>query len=87
MWFIFALLTTISWGFADLYYKKGNKEGDKYSHLKTVIMVGLVMGIHGFLYMIINNMDFSPRYLLTYLPVSAMYILPSASLSESILSV
>lgn len=75
MWFLFALLTTVSWGIADLFYKKGNGVGDKYSHLKTVIMVGLVMGIHGFLYMMINNIDFSPRYLLTYLPVSAMYIL------------
>ncbi|WP_426349057.1 EamA family transporter [Alloiococcus sp. CFN-8] len=78
MWFIFALLTTLSWGCADLFYKKGNTEGDKYSHLKTVIMVGLVMGIHGFFYMTVNNIDFSPKYLITYLPVSAMYILSMA---------
>lgn len=75
MWFIFALLAVFSWAFADLFYKKGAVSDDKSSHLKTVIMVGLFMGIHGFGYMIINNIDFSPIYLLTYLPVSFMYIL------------
>lgn len=78
MWFVFALLTTLAWASADLFYKKGADERDKYSHIKTVIMVGLVMGIHGFAYMLIKDIDFSPIYLLTYLPVSAMYILSMA---------
>ncbi len=78
MWFIFALLTTMSWAFADLFYKKGADERDKLSHIKTVIMVGLVMGLHGFIYMFVKGIDFSPSYLITYLPVSAMYILSMA---------
>ncbi len=75
MWLIFALLTTFSWAFADLFYKKGAVPNDKASHIKTVIMVGLVMGIHGFVYMLINGIAFSPFYLVTYFPVSFMYIL------------
>ena len=75
MWLIFALLTTFSWAFADLFYKKGAVPDDKVSHIKTVIMVGLVMGIHGFGYMLINGIAFSPVYLVTYFPVSFMYIL------------
>ena len=46
-WFIFAIITFLAWGFADLFYKRGANENDKYSHLKTSMMVGVVMGIHG----------------------------------------
>lgn len=75
MWFLFALLTTLAWGTADLFYKKGSDSNDKYSHIKIVIMVGLVMGIHGFWYMLSNQIDFSPDQMLRYLPVSLCYIL------------
>lgn len=32
------------WGLADLFYKKSNVDGDRYSHLKTAVWVGLMMG-------------------------------------------
>ena len=75
MWFIFALITTIAWGVADLFYKKGNKESDQYSHIKTGIMVGLVMGIHATIYMLVKGIQFDFISLLKYLPVSLCYIL------------
>lgn len=75
MWFLFAVLTTLSWGAADLFYKKGSDAKDKYSHLKVSIMVGLVMGIHAFSYMIIKDISFDPFDMVRYLPVSALYIL------------
>ncbi len=75
MWFVFALLTAIAWGGADLFYKKGSDSGDRFSHLKIVIMVGLVMGIHGLSYMLIKGIAFDPFDMLRYLPVSALYIL------------
>lgn len=75
MWFIFALLTAISWGIADLFYKKGSNPEDRYSHLKIVIMVGLVMGIHGTFYMISNQLTFEIYEMFKYLPVSFFYIL------------
>lgn len=75
MWFLFALLTTIAWGSADLFYKKGSDSNDKYSHIKTVIMVGLVMGIHGLWYMLSEGIQFSPFQLIYYFPVSLCYIL------------
>ena len=78
MWLIFALLTTFSWAFADLFYKKGAVATDRFSQIKTVIMVGLVMGIHGFGYMIIKRIPFSLVYLAIYFPVSFMYILSMA---------
>ena len=78
MWLIYALLTTLSWAFADLFYKHGAVPADKFSHIKTVIMVGLVMGLHGFAFLLINEIAFSPLYLLTYFPVSFLYILSMA---------
>lgn len=75
MWFLFALLTAFAWGAADLFYKKGSHPEDRYSHIKIVIMVGLVMGIHGISYMLIQGIDFQPLDMVRYLPVSALYIL------------
>ena len=43
-WFFFALICLLSWGFADLFYKKGTDEHDRYSHLRIAVWVGLVMG-------------------------------------------
>ncbi len=78
MWFLFALITTIAWGSADLFYKRGADESDKYSHLKTAMMVGLVMGIHAVFMLLTNNMNYAPINILIYLPVSLMYILSMA---------
>lgn len=75
MWFVFALITLLSWGIADLFYKKGADENDKYSHLKTSMMVGLVMGIHAICMLIFTDMGYDFTNILIYLPVSAMYII------------
>lgn len=75
MWFIFALVTMLCWGAADLFYKKGADESDRYSHLKTSVMVGIVMGIHAILTLIFGDINYDFKNLLYYLPVSIMYIL------------
>ncbi len=75
MWFIFALLTMLAWGTADLFYKKGADDEERYSHLKSSIMVGLVMGGHAIGMLLFTDIHYDFRNLLIYLPVSAMYIL------------
>lgn len=76
MWFAPALITLLAWGTADLFYKLGNHERDRYSALKTVILVGVVMGLHVlFYYVMYEGIDYDWRNLIVYLPVSAMYIL------------
>lgn len=75
MWFLLALAATLLWGAADLFYKRGADEAEKYSHLKTSIAVGLVMGIHAILTLIINGGGYDFRNILYYLPVSLCYIL------------
>ena len=43
-WFFFALICLLGWGCADLFYKMGSDENDRYSHLRIAVWVGLVMG-------------------------------------------
>ncbi len=75
MWFFFALITFLAWGTADLFYKKSAVEHERYSHLKTSIAVGLVMGAVAVGTLIFGDVGYKPINLLIYLPVSAMYIL------------
>jgi drug/metabolite transporter (DMT)-like permease len=44
------------------------------SHIKTIVMVGFVMGTHGLAYMLVKDIDFSFSYIINYLPVSSLYI-------------
>lgn len=74
MWFLFSILTALAWGGADLFYKKGSDSNDKYSHLKIVVIVGLVMGLHATGYMLYKDIDFKPFDMVKYLPVSFFYI-------------
>lgn len=79
MWFIPAVLTILAWGAADLFYKKGNAITDRYSAVKTTIMVGMVMGLHVLLYYVLyQDIHYDWQNLWLYLPVSSMYILSMA---------
>lgn len=74
MWFIYAIITLLLWAIADVFYKKGAKKNDKYSHLKTGIMVGFVMGIHATIYLITQDVNIELLDIIKYLPVSFFYI-------------
>ena len=74
MWIMYTLLTFICWGVADLFYKIGNKGKDNYNHLKTGVMVGLIMGIHAIIYLIVKKVDINILEIIKYLPVSILYI-------------
>ena len=78
MWLVYTLATTLLWGLAELFYKKGAVEREKYSHLKICVMVGLVMGIHAVFTLLTEDFTYNLNYLVTYLPVSACYILSMA---------
>jgi len=76
MWF-FLLFSTLSWGIAEIFYKKGNVENEKYSHLKTTIFVGFFMGIYATIILFTQgiNLQTFPINFVYYLPVAACYIL------------
>ncbi len=78
MWLVFTLVTTLLWGLAELFYKRGSHEERKYDHLRVCIMVGAVMGIHAIFTLLTSDITYDPRNLIAYLPVSACYILSMA---------
>ena len=47
MWFWLSLIALLCWSGSDLFSKIGCRDArDKYSHLKMVMAVGVVMGLH-----------------------------------------
>ena len=74
MWLFFALATTFLWGLAELFYKKGARPHEKYSHLKITIFVGVVMGLHALFTLLTQDIGYNAINLIKYLPVSLLYI-------------
>jgi len=79
MWFWFAIIALLCWSGSDLFSKIGCADSrDKYSHLKMVTAVGVVMGIHAFYEIFIGGVSIDMHVILTYLPVSCLYIVSMA---------
>ena len=78
-WFVFALIATLGWGFADLFYKKGTEENDRYSHLRIAVWVGLVMGTASLVLLFFSGETYTAKELIVnavkYSPASLGYIL------------
>ena len=78
-WFIFALIATLGWGCADLFYKMGTDETDKHSHLKIAVWVGLVMGVVALILLPFSESGFNVKSLVVnavkYTPASLAYII------------
>ena len=73
-WLFFSIATALLWGTAELFYKKGAKPDEKYSHLKISVWVGVVMGAHAIYTLLTQDIHYNPVNLLIYLPVSLFYI-------------
>ena len=79
MWFWLSLITLICWSGSDLFSKIGCRDAsDKNSHFKMVMAVGVVMGLHAMYEIIVGGTEISLQIILTYLPVSLLYILSMA---------
>ena len=75
MWFWLSLIALLCWSGSDLFSKIGCQgEDDKLSHLKMVIAVGVVMGLHAAYEVFIGGVEINPGVFATYLPVSLLYI-------------
>ena len=76
MWFWLSLIALLCWSGSDLFSKIGCQDpSDKYSHLKMVMAVGVVMGIHAAYEIFVGGTVISLDIIWTYLPVSILYIL------------
>ncbi len=79
MWFWFSIIALLCWSGSDLFSKIGCREAnDKTAPLKMVMAVGLVMGLHALYEIVIGGVEISLNVVLTYLPVSLLYILSMA---------
>lgn len=79
MWFWLALIALLCWSGSDLFSKIGCRDAsDKYSHLKMVMAVGVVMGLHACFEIFVGGVEINFNIILTYLPVSLLYILSMA---------
>ena len=75
MWFWLSIAALICWSGSDLFSKIGCSDpSDKRSHLKMVTAVGMVMGLHAAYEIFIGKTEISFDIILTYLPVSLLYI-------------
>lgn len=75
LWF-FLIFSTLCWGIAEIFYKKGNLEREKYSHLKSAVLVGFFMGAYATVILFTQGIDLAafPQNFVRYLPVSFCYI-------------
>ena len=76
MWFWLSIIALLCWSGSDLFSKLGCREpDDNLAHLKMVMAVGLVMGLHAAYEIFIGGTEISWRIIWVYLPVSLLYIL------------
>lgn len=79
MWFWLSIIALLFWSGSDLFSKIGCRDdSDKLSHLKMVIAVGVVMGLHACWEIFIGGTEISWQIIWIYLPVSILYILSMA---------
>ena len=75
MWYWLSIIALLCWSGSDLFSKIGCRDAaDKYSHLKMVMAVGVVMGFHAAYEVFVGGVEINGSILLTYLPVSLLYI-------------
>ena len=77
-WLFFSIANAVLWGTAELFYKKGARPDEKYSHLKICVWVGIVMGLHAVFTLLTQDIGYNPVNIIRYLPVSLMYIVSMA---------
>ena len=79
MWFWLSLIALLCWSGSDLFSKIGCRDADDHlAHLKMVIAVGVVMGLHAAYEIFIGGVSISWHVIWTYLPVSLLYIVSMA---------
>lgn len=78
-WFWFSIIALLCWSGSDLFSKIGCcGEKDKTAHLKMVVAVGVVMGLHAAYMVFFNDVVITWEIIWRYLPVSLLYILSMA---------
>lgn len=89
LYFIFALIALLCWSGSDLFSKMGTSQKDNQSHWRVIFAVGVIMGLHAVITLIVGPhisedapdlvksllyTDFEPLNFVQYLPVAAIYL-------------
>lgn len=78
-WFWFSIIALLCWSGSDLFSKIGCcGEKDRTAHLKMIVAVGVIMGLHAAYMVFFNGVLITWEIVLRYLPVSLLYILSMA---------
>ena len=73
MWLIFATITVLLWGTSETIFKKVSNI-EKHSVLKLISCNGIMLGVCALIFMLITRTEMNFDILLTYLPISLIYI-------------
>ena len=75
LWF-FLIFSTVCWGLAEIFYKRGNIANEPYAHLKTTVFVGIFFGIYSLIIILTQDIkiEYLPANFIRYLPVALCYI-------------
>lgn len=88
-YFIFALIALLCWSGSDLFSKMGTSQKDKQSHWRVIFAVGVIMGLHAVITIIVGPLlpedapdwvksilytDFVAMDFVKYLPVATIYL-------------
>ena len=75
-WFWLSLIALLCWSGSDLFSKIGCRDQhDKTAHLKMVVAVGVIMGLHALVEIFVQGVAIDMATIIIYLPVSILYIL------------
>lgn len=72
---IILFITFITLGISQLFYKKGNSLNSNYSHLRTCLFIGLVLGIDVMIRLLLKNPQIKINDVIIYFPIALLYIL------------
>lgn len=73
MWLLFATITVLLWGTSETIFKKVSTI-EKHSVLKLISCNGLMLGVCALIFMFITRTEMNFDIILTYLPISLIYI-------------
>ena len=74
-WFTFAIAATFFWGLSDVFFKKGTDPNDRYSHLRILIMIGLMMGLQAIFELYKLNWQYDIKILFPIFQYHFIYII------------
>lgn len=74
MWFFISFIALLCWSGSDLFCKLGSSPEDKYSHLKMIMVLGFVMGIHGIIQVATTKVNITGYDIKMYLPIALFFI-------------